>query len=402
MLRSTEWLSRSIYLLASSLYILAVILRTWLFFQGDPVLGKALILLLLWGLLFASEPVVNRRWTSYARFYFPLYLILQTALVFVLMSLPESPDFMATLLGVLSMQVMLRLPARAGVLWIAACTVVMLLLFWRENGSQAIALTLIYTASNVFLGSYVRIIRRTQAAHLHNQSLVSELEQANQRLQDYSTQTEQLAAARERNRLARELHDSVTQTAFSMNLTTQSAALLLERDPSRMEEQLARLYDLSRSALAEMQVLIDRLKPEPAEQDELLVTLRRLLADSRFVGNLSASIEVEGEGQLSAAEVQNLSRIAQEAVNNILKHAQATQAHIRVHLKEPFWMEIEDHGRGFDVKQAQHGGRVGLSSMRERAVEIGWLLQIHSSPTTGTCVRVLRETSIEGSEATGR
>jgi len=399
--RSSEWLSKSIYLLAASLYFLTVVLRTWLFFQGSPVLGKALALLLLWALLFASEWVVSNRWASYLVTYFPVYLICQTALTFVLMALPGSPDFMGALLAVLSMQAMLHLSTWIGAAWIAVCAVLMFFLLRVESGSEAFALVLIYTAGNVFFGSYILTIRRAQAAHQRSHTLAKDLAQANQRLESYSAQVEQIAAARERNHLARELHDSVTQTAFSMNLTTQSATLLLARDPSRVEEQLDRLYDLARSALAEIQVLIDRLKPELARPAGLVPALRRLLADCRFA-DLSVSINLEGEETLSAAEEQSLYRITQEALNNILKHTQATQAHIRLHLEEPFWMEIEDQGQGFDVPQAQHSGGVGLVSMSERTDEIGWKLQIISSPGTGTCIRVKKEFSAENPRTTGR
>jgi len=392
--RSTEWLSKSIYLLAAGLYFLTVVLRTWLFFQGSPVLGKAMALLLIWALLFASEWMVSNRWTSYRAAYFPVYLICQTALTFVLMALPDSPDFMGALLAVLSMQAMLHLSTWIGAAWIVVCAVLMFILLRAENGNEAFALTLIYTAGNVFFGSYILTIRRTQAAHLRNYALAENLAQANQRLQVYSAQVEQLAAARERNHLARELHDSVTQTAFSMNLTVQSTTLMLTRNPSGVEEQLDRLYDLARSALAEIQVLIDRLKPEVAEPAGLLPALHSLLADRRFA-DLSVSIKLEGEGILSAAEEQSLYRITQEALNNIIKHTQTSQARIHLYLEEPFWMEIEDHGQGFDVPQAQHSGRVGLASMSERADEIGWKLQIISSPGTGTCIRAEKVTSVE-------
>ncbi len=394
MTRSSEWLSKWIPILAAGLYFIAVALRTALFFGDDPVLGYALGLLLLWALLIASEPAVSRRWPAY----FSLYLTLQTALAFVLMALPDTPDFMGVLLGILSMQVMLRLPARMGALWIGLCAVIMALLLAQPYAYQAIALVLIYTASNIFLGSYTRTIRRSQAAHLHNQALAAELEQANRRLQEYAAQAERLAAARERNRLARELHDSVTQTAFSMNLTSQSAALLLERDPSRVAEQLERLYALARSALGEMQVLIDELKPEPAGREGLAAALHRLLVDSRFAGALSVSIETEGDQPLPASEEQGLLRIAQEALNNTLKHAQTSQAHIRLHLSEPFWMEIEDHGRGFDPQQARRGDRMGLVSMGERAAEIGWALRIAASPGRGTCIRVEKPRAQEEDE----
>jgi signal transduction histidine kinase len=399
--RSSEWLSKSIYLLAAGLYFLTVVLRTWLFFQGSPVLGKALALLLIWALLFASEWVVSNRWPSYGRAYFPLYLVCQTALTFILMALPSSPDFMGALLAVLSMQAMLHLPTWIGAAWIAACAVLMFLLLRAESGNEAFALALIYTAGNVFFGSYILTLRRTQAAQQRNHALAGDLAQANQRLQAYAAQVEQLAAARERNHLARELHDSVTQTVFSMNLTAQSASLLLARDSSRVAEQLDRLYDLARSALAEIQVLIDRLKPEVASPAGLLPALQRLLADRRFA-DLSVSINREGEETLSAAEEQSLYRITQEALNNILKHTRESQARIQLHLEEPCWLEIEDHGQGFDVPQAQRSGRVGLASMSERAQEIGWKLQIISTPGTGTRIRVDKGFSAENPRTTGR
>jgi signal transduction histidine kinase len=382
--RPTEWLSKWIPILAASLYFVAVALRTWLYFREGPYLGRALGLLLLWLLLIASEPRLSRRWPAY----FPIYLILQTGLVFALMALPGDPDFMGALLGVLSMQVLLRLPTRVGVVWIGLCALGLWLLLSRAYQYQAIALALIYTAGNVFLGSFTRTIRKAQAARQYNQALAGELERANRRLQDTSAQLEQLAAARERNRLARELHDSVTQTVFSMNLTSQSAALLLARDREQVGAQLERLYALSRSALAEMQLLIDELKPGLGGRQGLPAALRQLLADSHFRDNLTVSIEVQGEQTLTPAEEQALLRIVQEALNNILKHAGAPQAALRLHLEPPVWVEIEDHGQGFDLRQAQDRGRVGLNSMRERAVEIGWTLQIETSPGAGTRIRV--------------
>jgi signal transduction histidine kinase len=253
---------------------------------------------------------------------------------------------------------------------------------------QAIALALLYTAGNIFLGSYARTIRLAQAVRQKNRALSNELEQNNQQLQDYSAQLGQLAAARERNRLARELHDSVTQTVFSMSLTAQSAALYFERDQQQVGPQLERLYVLARNALDEMQLLIDELKPVSIQRAGLSDALQRLVAESRFSDSLSVSIDVEGNQPLESAEQQGLFRIAQEALNNILKHAQTSQAQVRLHLQEPFWVEIEDHGKGFDLQQAQRRGHLGLASMRERAAEIGWVFQIETSPGAGTCIRV--------------
>jgi signal transduction histidine kinase len=382
--RPTEWLSKWIPILAAGLYFVAVTLRTWLFFRDGPQLGRALILLLLWLLLILSEPAFSRRWTSY----FPVYLIVQTGLVFALITLPGTPDFLGALLGVLSMQAMLRLPTRVVAGWIGLCALIMGLLFARSYQYEAIALSLIYTAGNVFLGSYTRTIRMAQAARRQNQALAGKLEAANQQLQEYSGRLEQLAATRERNRLARELHDSVTQTVFSMNLTSQSAALLFERDQRQAGVQLERLYELSRSALTEMQILTEELRPCPSDGESLPDSLRLLFADSRFSNSLVTSLEIQGSQILSPFEEQGLFRIAQEALNNIRKHAQTSQAQVRLHLEPPFWIEIEDLGRGFDLHQAQCSGHIGIASMRERAEEIGWKLQIETSVGVGTRVRV--------------
>jgi signal transduction histidine kinase len=384
MTRSTEWLSKRIYVLAASLYFVAVVLRAWLYFREGPYLGNVLGLLMLWLLLIVSEPLVSRFWSAY----FPVYLVIQTTLVFALMTMPGTYDFFGALLGVLSMQVMLRLSTRVGAVWIGLCAVIMLLILGRAYQYQAIALTLIYIAGMTFLGSYTRTIRKAQLVRSENQDLVDELEQANRLLQDYSTQLEQLAAARERNRLARELHDSVTQTVFSMSLTVQSATLLFERDRTQVAAQLERLYSLARSALAEMQLLIKELKPAPAKQTGLPDAIHRLLADDRFSGSLSISFEVEGNQALEPAEEQGLFHIAQEALNNVLKHARTSQAWVRLQVQEPFWMEIEDQGHGFDLQHSQRSGHMGLESMRGWATEIGWTLQIESSPGSGTRVRV--------------
>ena len=291
------------------------------------------------------------------------------------------------------MQVMLHLNTKIGIAWIVLCALGMAVLLAKVYKSQTIALVLLNTVGLVFYSTYSRAIRRAQDTHAQNQALAQELEEANQKLQTYATQLEQLAVVRERNRLARDLHDSVTQTVFSMTLTTQSACLLLERDPVKVEAQLDRLSQLARSALAETQLLITELRPSETIRDGLAVTIKRYLTSGRFSENLSISLEVHGDQSLRPSEEQSLFHIVQEALNNIVKHAQATKAQIRLNLSEPDWIEIEDWGQGFDLQKAQQSGRVGLLSMCERAAEVGWGLQIKTSPGHGTCVRVekLRE-----------
>lgn len=391
--RAGGWLSRWVYYLASGLYFGAVFLRSLIIYWDSSYIVWVSGLLAIGLILFISESAVSRRWPLY----FPFYLGLQTMLIFVLLITPGSPDFIAALLSVLSMQAMQRLAPKIGASWIGLCSVVTVLLLVGEYGGfQAVALGLVYCAGCVFFGSYTLAMRRAQEAGAQNQALAGELRAANQQLESYSAQLEQLAVVRERSRLARELHDSVTQTVFSMTLTTQSALLVLERDPNHVNAHLERLIQLARSALSEIRVLISELRPEQKAGDGLVPALQRALASGHYPDNLSIALEVEGDQPLQHDEEQGLLRIAEEALNNIVKHAQTSHAIVRLHLAEPFWMEVEDQGKGFELSQARARGRVGLSSMHERALEMGWNFLIRTKPGAGTCIRVDKAPIKEG------
>jgi signal transduction histidine kinase len=262
-------------------------------------------------------------------------------------------------------------------------------LFPRIGFLQALALALVYTTSGAFMTAYIWSTRRAGIVQEQEQKLMEELRAANERLEFHARQQEQLAAGRERQRLARELHDSVTQTIFSMTLTTQSALLLLDRDRSQVPGQLDRLNELSRSAMFEMQELISRLAPQAVTGGGLIGALQHHVQERRRVHNLEVNLEVDGSTPLGPSEEASLFRIAQEALNNIVKHAGVSKATIRLHLSEPTWMEIEDCGAGF-YPQKIAGGRMGLAGMKERATEIGWCLHVKSEPGTGTCIRVER------------
>ena len=180
----------------------------------------------------------------------------------------------------------------------------------------------------------------------------------NGQLQSYSEKLERLAVARERQRLMRDLHDSVTQTIFSMTLTTQAALLLLDRDPARVEGQLERLAQLTQQAQSEMRTLVSELRPEN-EEAGLVTSLRRHLAGRTLPEELDVSLDVRGEQRLSPAEERNLFRIAQEALNNVAKHAGSSRAFIHLRLEGQPSMEIADEGRGFRPTQERRLARAG-------------------------------------------
>ena len=235
MKRSADWAHQWIFYLTAGFLFGAVLLRTLLVYRNNSELGQVLGLLAVWLALFASEAAISPRWPWYS----PIYLAVQTGLVVVLLAQPDRRDYFAVLFALLGMQAMQRLNPKPAALWIGLFTPLMVLLLLRTYGAfEAIALAVIFTALNIFVASYALATRRAQAARAQNQALVLELQEANRQLQAYSKQLEQLAVTRERHRLARELHDSVTQTIFSMTLTTQSALLLLDRDPRQASDQL--------------------------------------------------------------------------------------------------------------------------------------------------------------------
>ena len=184
--------------------------------------------------------------------------------------------------------------------------------------------------------------------------MVGALQVAHGQLLAHASQKEELAAEQERNRLARELHDSVTQTVFSMNLTVQTARLLLERDAGRVAGQLQRLEELAAGALREIQALVSSLRPAPILAEDLPAALRRLAAERRSRDGLQVILEVVGDRKLPDPVAAGLYLIAQEALTNVSKHAGVNEATVRLRLAEgAASLEVEDHGRGFPSRPAQ-------------------------------------------------
>jgi signal transduction histidine kinase len=200
----------------------------------------------------------------------------------------------------------------------------------------------------------------------------------------------ELSVIEERNRLARELHDSVTQTLFSVVLTAEAASTLVERDAAGAKAQLERLQSLSRDALQEMRSLIFELRSADLASDGLVATLRKHCEILSRVRKIEIGVRVEHERGLPADMEQELFRIAQEAVNNALKHAGARRIDVRLLMAPPLvTLTVRDDGRGFDPAAPPiQSKRLGLTSMRERAEALGAKLSVESSPGAGATVRV--------------
>ncbi len=376
-----------VYYSTLALMFAAAALRAVLLFQTSPLFDQILILLAAFLMGCVGSVLLGGKWPLFAALLIGLEIGATLSL-----TLESGADFFIFLFAIPCMQVMQRFHTRATAIVLVLTTLLTLVALVPSGGMLfAAGMAIVFFGGTVLLVAYITATRRASRIDAEQQALVADLQQANERLKAYSRQLLDLAAGRERQRLARELHDSVTQTIFSMTLTTQSALLLLDRDRQQVVEQLERLNELTESTLAEMQTLISRLGPEEVGRGKFVADLKEHLQERRRLENLSVSFQVEGSEALEAEEEAGLFRIAQEALNNVFKHSQASNAVLRLHLVEPVWMEIEDGGIGFDVRAAQGKGTLGLESMRERAEEIGWCLAVRSSPGSGTRVRVEKE-----------
>ncbi|MCL5960627.1 MAG: GAF domain-containing protein, partial [Chloroflexi bacterium] len=202
-------------------------------------------------------------------------------------------------------------------------------------------------------------------------------------------QAEESAAAAERSRLARDLHDAVTQTLFSASLIAEVLPRLWERSPDEARRRLEELRQLTRGALAEMRTLLLELRPAALTEVALAELLRQLAEAITGRARVPVSVEIEGECQ-AAPEVQvALYRIAQEALNNVAKHAAANRASVSLRC-QPGRVElcVRDDGKGVDLSGVAPG-HLGLDIMNERAEAIGATLSLTSRPGHGTQVLVV-------------
>jgi signal transduction histidine kinase len=206
---------------------------------------------------------------------------------------------------------------------------------------------------------------------------------------------QEAAVLEERNRLARELHDSVTQQLFSITLTAQAARAHLEKNPQRTAGQLERLQETAAAALTEMRALIAQLRPPALSHQGLVSALQQHVATLSRREGLRIELSVTGNERYAQGFEQTLYRIAQEALNNVIKHAAASGARVALDFSvQHVTMRVIDDGRGFDTQAPLPAGdpHFGLISMRERAAEIGGTMRLHSTPGEGTelVVTVLR------------
>jgi signal transduction histidine kinase len=238
----------------------------------------------------------------------------------------------------------------------------------------AVRLTL-YTVVGYLVGTTARAQRRQR----------HELARSNARLAEYAAALEQLTIARERNRLARELHDTLAHTLSAVSVQLGALEVLWEQDPSSARAALRETQDLTREGLQEARRALHALRSAPLEDLGLTLAVERLAKKAAERGGLALTLDLpERISGLAGDAEQHVYRAAEEAVNNVVRHAGARA--LFVSLKRAgasVCLTVRDDGMGFDPA-AVRDGHYGLTGLRERAALAGGTLALNSSPGAGT------------------
>ena len=216
--------------------------------------------------------------------------------------------------------------------------------------------------------------------------LATDLKEANFRLADYAAQIEELATTRERNRLAREIHDNLGHYLTVVNVQIEAARAVLEKDPAKSEDALIKAQRLTQEGLQSVRQSVNALRESPLGERPLTTAISDLIEETRTTG-VSVSLIVNGnERPLSPQLALTLYRVVQEGLTNIRKHAQATAVSVEIDytLSNQIYLSLKDNGSGSD----DPSGGFGLIGLRERIKLLGGDIQFQTAPQQGFSIHV--------------
>lgn len=314
-----------------------------------------------------------------------LYLTIQTILVTSLLSFPPHHQYIIILFFILSAEATTLEPNKKGYLWILLYVLITTgALLLLEGGQAALFSLPIYTGGYIFFGAFSASARRAEIAQAESQMLLEDLTKAHLKLQTFTAQSEELAVSEERNRLAREMHDTLGHRLTVAIVQLEGAEQLVDKKPQRAQEMVATVKEQMRAALSELRSAVATLR-EPLQADLSLANALKSLGK-----NFQAATNIE----VQMAFAHNLPqfpdtyrvaiyRAAQEALTNVQRHAQAK--HIRMSLllneKEGINLTLRDDGIGLPENADLLG--FGLLGIKERADQLGGVMRLEANPDGG-------------------
>jgi signal transduction histidine kinase len=239
----------------------------------------------------------------------------------------------------------------------------------------------IFVAGQVFIVAFTQMAVNEEKARQEVERLATELATANQRLREYAMQVEELAIAKERNRLAREIHDGLGHYLTTVHMQIRAAQAVMEKDPHRSMEIMHTAQNVTQEALADIRRSVGALRLTAGETLPLTDEMRKMLLGYEMAG-LKADLKIIGKPRhLNPKSHLTLYRALQEGLSNINKHASASQVSVKLDYSDKKWVRltIEDDGRG----TSQFDGGFGLMGLRERAILLEGEFKVTSSPGNG-------------------
>ncbi len=272
---------------------------------------------------------------------------------------------------------------------VALLTMGLHLYFFRPGGPSLLppaTVVIIQTISFLVVGYFICMLMK----QLKQQQ--DSLAQTNIQLTDYATTLEDLTISRERNRMARELHDTLAHTLSALSVQLETVKAYWEVDPTTAQHMLDKSLAATRSGLQETRRALKSLRASPLEDMGLSLALRQLATETAERANLQLNLSTPTHfPPLPQAIEQCLYRVTQEATANVSHHANARTITVQLTFNGDILLQVSDDGQGFDPQQAELAGHFGLAGMRERAALVGGVLNVTSQPGAGTVVKLTIE-----------
>jgi signal transduction histidine kinase len=317
-----------------------------------------------------------------------LYFAVQLALCTAVLYYSALDGFITLLLFPLASNALEMLPRR----WAAPALVLLvgdfaLAALLLGNVSTALGGSFVVAAGVIFVAVFTQVALRERTARREIERLAAELAAANQKLRAYAAQVEELATIQERNRLAREIHDTLGHSLTVINVQLAAAQAVLASDPPRALEAMSKAQALTQDGLNEIRRSVAALRAAPTADRPLPQALEELLETTRAAG-LLAELTVQGAPRpLKPQTEQALYRAAQEALTNIRKHARASRVAVQVdygaEAGAPVRLSVSDNGVGAETGTAEGAAGFGLLGVRERLQLIGGQVRLTTAPGQG-------------------
>ncbi|MBC8330430.1 MAG: sensor histidine kinase [Anaerolineae bacterium] len=325
------------------------------------------------------------------------YFVAQTVIVSILIAIQPQWGVFPMLFFILSAQAMMVFPERVGYFWVGAFTLLTGLIFFLTGDPLEAFLTLLpFSAGYWFFAAFARSLATAEEARKESQRLLNELQVAHRQLQDYAGRVEELAVSEERNRLAREMHDTLGHRLTVASVQLEGAQRLILDDPDRATQMVETVREQVREALSELRSTVATLR-EPLQTDlSLWNALPRLVAPFDKATGLDVELTLPPEEfALPNAHRLTIYRAVQEALTNVQRHARAQRVWVNLsHKGDALQLVVSDDGIGLPTHLDEN--RFGLRGLRERVAQLGGKLELGNRDAGGAQLRICLPLTIDG------